>query len=105
MCLSSGDTPAVTNAPVACKALARVLSAVPHSECKENSFSFTADFSESEQPADDKKYDSCSTQPNTLTSGTATGKIQHCHILGMCCDLKLIEIPLVLFFLSLVSVY
>lgn len=37
-CLSGGDTPAV-NAPAASKALAWVLSAVPHGECKENSFS------------------------------------------------------------------
>lgn len=94
-CLSSGDTPAVTKAPVASKALAKVLSAVPHSECKENSFSSSPDFSEPEQPAD---KDSCSSQPNTLASGTATGKIQHCRILGVCYDWKMIEISLVVFF-------
>lgn len=67
----------MTNAPVASKALARVLSAVPHGECKENSFSSSPDFSEPEKGAD---KDSCSTQPNTLASGTATGKIQYCQI-------------------------
>ncbi|KAK2902998.1 hypothetical protein Q8A67_007711 [Cirrhinus molitorella] len=68
-CLSSADAPGMSNAPGGSKALARVLSAVPHGECKENSFRFSPDFPESEQPAD---KDSCSTQPNTQANCTAT---------------------------------
>lgn len=80
-CLSSADAPAVSNAPVGSKALVRVLSAVPHGECKENSFrSPGPDFPEPEQPAEtDSK--TCSSQPNTHASCTANGKMQHFHIL------------------------
>ncbi|XP_059363876.1 DNA repair and recombination protein RAD54B [Carassius carassius] len=69
-CLSSADAPAVSNAPVGSKALVRVLSAVPHGECKENSFrSPGPDFPEPEQPAE---TGTCSSQPNTYASCTAT---------------------------------
>ncbi|XP_042628504.1 LOW QUALITY PROTEIN: DNA repair and recombination protein RAD54B-like [Cyprinus carpio] len=69
-CLSSADAPAVSDAPVGSKALVRVLGAVPRGECKENSFrSSGPDFPEPEQLAE---KDSCSSQPNTHASCTAT---------------------------------
>ncbi|XP_048067584.1 DNA repair and recombination protein RAD54B isoform X2 [Megalobrama amblycephala] len=70
-CLSSKDSPAVSNAPLGSKALARVLSAVPQGECKENSLSSSPDFPEAEQSAD---KDSCSIQPNTHANCTTAAR-------------------------------
>ncbi|XP_051720938.1 DNA repair and recombination protein RAD54B [Ctenopharyngodon idella] len=70
-CLSSKDSPAVSNAPLGSKALARVLSAVPQGEYKENSLSSSPDFPEPEQSAD---KDSCSIQPNTHANCTTAAR-------------------------------
>ncbi|XP_065101608.2 DNA repair and recombination protein RAD54B [Paramisgurnus dabryanus] len=72
MCLSSGDASAVSKAPAGNKALARVLSALPQGECKENnlrSSSSSSDFSEAEQLTD---KDSCSVQPSTHANSMST---------------------------------
>lgn len=62
MCLNSEDAPAGS------KALARVLSAVPQGESKENSFRSSSDFSETKQSTED----SCPVQPNTHANFTST---------------------------------
>jgi len=79
--LSSKDSPAVSNAPLGSKALARVLSAIPQEEYKENSLGSSSECLEPEQSAD---KNSSSIQPNTLANCTSDGKIQHCHIHILC---------------------
>lgn len=76
VCLSSADAPAVSKAPAGSKALARVLSAVPQGESKENSNRCSSDFSETNQS--DK--DSCPIQPHTQANSTSTGKSCHFSI-------------------------
>lgn len=74
MCLSSADAPA--KAPAGSKALARVLSAVPQGQCKENSFRSSSDFSETKRSTED----SCPVQSNTHANSTSTGKNSHFSI-------------------------
>lgn len=83
MCLSSGDAPAASKAPAGSKALARVLSAVPQGESKENSFTSSSDVSETNQSTD---KDSSSVQPNTQANSTSTGK--SCHF-SICVDFNI----------------
>ncbi|XP_067304706.1 DNA repair and recombination protein RAD54B [Pseudorasbora parva] len=70
-CLSSKDFPAVPKAPLGSKALARVLSAVPQGDCKENSLRSSPDCPEPEQSADEA---SCSIQPNTQANCTTAAR-------------------------------
>lgn len=69
-CLSGGDAPAASDAPVGSKALARVLgAAVPQGECKENNIRSMPDFPE---PEESVNKDRRSPPLNTHASCTTT---------------------------------